>query len=417
MKLLLARLKVFSKHPVAKGFLLVASGSTIANVFAYFYHVVVGRILGPVAYGELAALLALFFILNVPALTIQTVLTKAFSTLKARGEIAKAGYLLRESLKVLTVAGGIGLLAILPFVGAISNYLHISQSVYILWLYIILFLFLLSVAGMSAIGGFQMFLASSILATVGMFLRLIFGIVTAFFGVGWVLIGNIASNILSFIALVFPLKFLIAVKSKKFPLSSVLTKGYSVSAFLTLLSLTSLYSTDVLLVKHYFTPYEAGIYASLSVLGKIIFFATSSIGYVLFPSVAERSEKNVKSRRLGLYSLAAVGGMSLLIELLYVLFPTFITRLLFGASFLGASPYLGLFGAFLVFVAMSNLISTLLLAEGKTKVAIFTVLGALTQIILISFYHPTLRSVILLEIVIAGLLFVSLVTYYMYENR
>ena len=36
------------------------------------------------------------------------------------------------------------------------------------------------------------------------------------------------------------------------------------------LAFTSFFTTDLILVKHFFPPFEAGIYAALSTLGKII---------------------------------------------------------------------------------------------------------------------------------------------------
>ena len=95
--------KLFA-HPLFKNSAIVLAGSMGANVAGWLYHVFVGRILGTQAYGELAALLALFYILNVPSTVIQTVLVKFFSLLKARNEHGQAKRLIRiATVRILLV--------------------------------------------------------------------------------------------------------------------------------------------------------------------------------------------------------------------------------------------------------------------------------------------------------------------------
>src|SRR3972149_5404032 len=45
-------------HPLFAGSSLMVVGSNIGNFFAYFYHLVLGRMLGPEKYSELASILS-----------------------------------------------------------------------------------------------------------------------------------------------------------------------------------------------------------------------------------------------------------------------------------------------------------------------------------------------------------------------
>ncbi len=54
-----------------------------------------------------------------------------------------------------------------------------------------------------------------------------------------------------------------------------------------LISLTSIFNIDVLLVKHFFDSINAGYYAALSLLGKMIFFGSWSVSMVMFSKVSE----------------------------------------------------------------------------------------------------------------------------------
>ena len=83
-------MKKILAHPFIKGSAIMFGGTMVTNVLAYLYHLVVGRILGPVGYGELAALLSIFYILNSPSIVIQNILVKFFSQLKAKQDLGQA---------------------------------------------------------------------------------------------------------------------------------------------------------------------------------------------------------------------------------------------------------------------------------------------------------------------------------------
>jgi len=64
--------------------------------------------------------------------------------------------------------------------------------------------------------------------------------------------------------------------------------SYAVPTFVTVLFLTSFTSTDVILVKHFFNSHDAGFYAGLSLIGKVIFYFTAPIPAVMFPLLVKR---------------------------------------------------------------------------------------------------------------------------------
>ena len=172
-----------------------------------------------------------------------------------------------------------------------------------------------------------------------------------------------------------------------------------------------------MLVKHFFDPHQAGIYSSLSVLGKVIFFASNAVGFVVFPMIAERRELKKKIVGLTIVALSFVGGVSGVLTILYFLFPSFVVRILFGNAFDEAIPYLGFFGIFLSFFSLSSILSNIYLAIGNTKFSLFMVLASVAQILGIFLYHETLLQVILINSVVSGVLFVSLLLYYPYGKR
>lgn len=410
-------LQSLARHSVVRHSLVVFAGSMSVNVMAYLYHLLVGRILGPVRYGELSALLSLFYILNTPTLVLQNVVVKFFSVLKAKGTLSEAKSLFLFFTKWMAVCGIIGFFCMVALQNILASFLHIASSEYFLWLYGVFVFYLLGIINLSILQAYQKFFVMMVFANVGGFLRLVLGVMFSYWGVGWTLLSNVFSNVLGYIALFIPLRFLLTAKTKPHSVSFRQTLGYSVPTFLAIAGCTALYTQDVLWVKHFFSPHEAGLYASLSVLGKIIFFASAALASVAFPLIAERKELKKSSSHIVFFTLGIVAFISFGLTGMYVLFPSFIVHLLFGSAFVGAEVFLGLFGLFISLFSLSNLMVTMLLALGKTNVWILPALAALVQGIGLFVYHQTLFSVIQVNVYVTAVLFLILLIYYRYARQ
>lgn len=406
-------IKNIISHPLMKNSVVVFAGSMGANIAGWLYHLIVGRILGTESYGELAALLSLFYIFNVPSNVLQTVLVKFFSIMKAKEERGQAKLLIRVGTMRILLFEAIGLVIILVIASNIASFLHIESSLNIIWLYLVLATYMISIINGSAIQGFQLFTAFSVLNTAGMFIRLIFGILFAFFGVGWTLIGNVLSNILNYGLTFIPLRKLARLSEKPLTINRKSALGFSVPAFMTTLGVTLLFSQDVLLVKHFFTSHDAGIYASLSILGKVIFFATGTISFVLFPVLSEARASGTSHTHYVRFGLFVIGSMCLALTVLYYLFPNYVI-LAFGPAFSQATPYLGSFALFISFFSLASVMMNILLAIDKMAVWIFTLTASLTQLILINIFHGAIITIININIAISVALFFSLLLYYAY---
>lgn len=406
-----------STHPFIKGSAVMFGGTMIANVLAYFYHLVVGRILGPVGYGELAALLSIFYILNAPSIVLQNILVKFFSQMKATGDLGQAKRMFLRISRFVVILEAVLFVILIPFIGQISQFLHITDRLNIIWLYLMFCGFIISVVNISVLQAFQKFSAMTLLNAMGGAVRLIFGAIGSFFGVGWALFSNVISAFAAYGFTFLPLRFLFRQKETVIRISPVSALLYSVPACIAVVAITALYSQDVVLVKHFFSAEEAGIYSSLSVLGKIIFFASSALGAVAFPMLAERQELGKPVGKIIFASLGTVACISFGITLFYYLFPELVVTLLFGRGFMAASGLLASFGLFISFFTLSYLFTTMYLALGKTKVWIPTGLAAIVQIVVTNGYHTSLSAVIWNNTLITAGLFIVLLVYYPYATR
>jgi len=409
--------KRITSHSLAKDSVIVMAGSMVANIGAYLYHLVMGRLLGPSGYGELSSLLSIFYIFTVPLNVGTIVLVKFISSMKAHGELGQVRTLFVKVTKACLV-GSIVFLPVIIFASPfISSFLHIQSTILFILVYSIFVISLVTVIATSALQGYQKFLWVSMFGAGSIILKLLVSIPAVRFGVYGALCAMVGSSLVMYLLYFLPLRFIFQVKE-----ASALTITpreairYAVPSLFIILGMTSLYSTDVILVRHFFPGYEAGLYASLAVLGKIIFYASSAIAVVIFPVLSERTAKGEKGTKLIFIALAGVTAVSIAITLLYVAFPQFIIRMFFGSSYIQAAPLLGLFGIFLMLYSMGNMLTMIFMALGKVKMWLLPVLCALIQIIGIIIYHTSLTSVILVNAASCLILVLSLLGYYIKQN-
>ena len=409
--------KRITSHSLAKDSVIVMAGSMVANIGAYLYHLVMGRLLGPSGYGELSSLLSIFYIFTVPLNVGTIVLVKFISSMKAHGELGQVRTLFVKVTKACLV-GSIVFLPVIIFASPfISSFLHIQSTILFILVYSIFVISLVTVIATSALQGYQKFLWVSMFGAGSIILKLLVSIPAVRFGVYGALCAMVGSSLVMYLLYFLPLRFIFQVKE-----ASALTITpreairYAVPSLFIILGMTSLYSTDVILVRHFFPGYEAGLYASLAVLGKIIFYASSAIAVVIFPVLSERTAKGEKGTKLIFIALAGVTAVSIAITLLYVAFPQFIIRMFFGSSYIQAAPLLGLFGIFLMLYSMGNMFTMIFMALGKVKMWFIPVLCAFVQILGIIIYHSSLTSVILVNAASCLILVLSLLGYYIKQN-
>ena len=203
------------------------------------------------------------------------------------------------------------------------------------------------------IQGYQKFLWYSIFTAGAILIKVVLSIPFVRWGVLGVLAAATIASIIVYLLYFFPLRFILTAKSKPINLTKREAFVFAVPTLLTLLGLTSIYSTDIILVRHFFPASQAGLYAALAILGKIIFYASSAVSLVLFPVVSERVAKGIASKKLIGSAITAVAIASFALAVLYFIFPDFIIGMLFGNAYKGASTLLGMFGTFIAYFQLA----------------------------------------------------------------
>ena len=218
-----------------------------------------------------------------------------------------------------------------------------------------------------------------------------------------------------------PIATAVAVILSFFPLKLKKSKGnlklnrkeiykFTFMSFIALFLVNAIYNLDIFLVKHFFSAEQAGYYAAISLLGKIVFFGATAIGLVMFPKV---SEMHIKDKKAAKSIFKKALGFTLLISAavvaVYFLIPTFLVSLLFGSQYLAIIPLIGFFGVFMAMLSLSYICVLMKLATGKRRFIFNLLIAVIAEIILICIFHESLEQIILNLIAVNSLLLISLI--------
>ena len=368
-------------------------GTSVMSAFAFFFHFYMGRVLGPEGYGVLGVLLALVGFITIPLQTLQVSIAKFSAALNIKGKKEELAYLYDASLKKLNKLFLLLFFVSLGFNFFLSSFLGVDY-----WLLFVVSLMLLLVPILSVSRGFlqglQMFKGLAISLSLE-------GISKFFLGVFIVLIGFDVGGAITAVAMSFlfvsiynyvKLKNYVFGKIKKFETEKLYTYVWPV--LLTLILLVSFYSIDLVLVKHFFNNVEAGYYAVINLMGKIVLFVSFSIIDVMFPKAVELRE-NGKSHN-GVLLKSFILMLIMLVPLIggYFLFGEFLVGVLFGESYSTVGSLIGFYGLFMGGVALSKLFCMYLLSFRKFVFIYFLVIANIFEILLIFLRHESLAQVV-----------------------
>lgn len=402
-------------NPVISGGLVMVVGSNFFNFTQFVYHFLAGRLLGKVGYGDFAAMISILGIFGIIQLSLGITIIRFVASEKNKAEVVNFVRWINWWSIWAGITVTIIIILLAPF---LNSFLNISQksAVYINALVVGVSIILVNqrsvLQGLLKFGSYVV----SLFAEAVIKMTLLVVLVLAGWAVAGAIVGLLAGLVFSLASTRFSLSEYIAGKRDKRPDLVPLFK-YSIPVFVQGLALTSMYSVDLLLVKHFFSASEAGTYASLAVLGRVALFATTPITQTMFPLVAQRFSQGKPYYSLFYPSLFLVLAMSLFVVVVYKFFPSLPLGVLFGREYLNGSPLLWWFGVFMSLLGISLLFVQFYLSVGKTKVVWLFVLAALMQIVLIVLFHSSLLTVIQVSIFSAALLTLSLIVYFPWHNR
>jgi len=369
--------------------------TSLVGVANYLFNLLMGRMLSPSSFGIVVSLNAIFLILTVCMGIIRLVMSQYASRFQALGQQRKIGALFLSSLRQALIYGGLATLIFALGSRQIASFLQIPS----LGTVIMLPLSLLPVLGLAittgVMQGLQRFGAWGATQILMGCSRLALGVLLVLWGLD--AMGAMASVPLSnglacLVGLLFLAPILLGEKKEYHPDRRDIYH-YSFHVTLGLASFALLTNIDVLLVKHFFSPVEAGYYSVASIMGKVIYFFPAAVAMVMFPKASRRHALNQESSHLLRLSLLVAALPCGLLTVAYFLFPSPIVSTLFGSQYLAVAPVLGMLGVAMSVYALLNIWLNYHLSIRQVSFVYLLLFGVVFQGILIVLFHSSLLQV------------------------
>lgn len=388
----------------------------IVNGGNYLYNLILGRILGPEQFADAAVLITFLLVLSFVAMTFQLVTAK-FSVVFENESFQN---FISKIYKYATAVGVILGLLIVVFSKQLQQVFNTSSSIMFIIFGVGVPLYFLMSVNRGVFQGKQEFKLLSITYQAEMLSRLIITL-------GLIFLFNIQSSVVIAIGILISLGFgLVPFKYDNLRVRTrvliEVTKAKQVRNFFVITAFYELTqiiinNSDILIVKHYFEPYEAGLYASLALIGRIVYFIAWMFVMLLLPIVVQLKKEGKKTAPILFKYVGYIAVIALIIVFGCSIFPETAITLLFGDSYLAMAPLLWQYALATGLFAISNIFAYYYLSLDRyIPVVISGVFGVL-QMSLVIFFHNSLEQVVHMQIVAMFLLLVLQVLFFILDTR
>lgn len=360
--------------------------------------------------------MAALYLLNLPALAVQTVSARFTSVAAGRGQLGNIPGLI---VQVSGIGFGVGLAiaaTLLVFRGPLASYLQISDQRVVGFLALASLVALLVAATRGALQGLTRFVALSINVVIDMVVRVASVAALVFVGLGALggVIALVLGPTISYAQSLFLFRGLRAASSGE--RASIGQVGrYAVMVTLAAIGTTYLYNSDVILSKHYLTAEAAGIYAAASVLGRVVYFLGVTVAQVMFPEVATLHAKNEPHYHVVDMSLGLMVAIALGLAVVYAVVPGLVI-LPFGAAFNPVRPYLWPFAIALGLLSIINILINYFLSIGSRRFIAPLAGACLLETALIISFHGSTGQILGMVVIAMATLCAALGATYAYER-
>jgi O-antigen/teichoic acid export membrane protein len=311
---------------IVSGSMTLLVGSGLVSVVNLIYNIVIARALGATGFGHAVSVYTLLMLLSAVTLSFQFVCSKFVA--KSNSLPAKAAVytlLHRRSLQVGALVGAtLGLAS-----PAISRYFNLPDPGLIILLAVGTTFYIPLGVRRGLLQGMYDFrrLSINFILEVGVKLGVTIACLALGFGVRGVIAAVSASVVAAY--LFAPPNRELRVGPQPAPAVSFLE---GVQAIVFFVGQVVINNVDILLVKHFYPPAEAGLYAAIAVVGRVVYMASWSVVSSMFPLSAgvETPEPYRRSVLTPLLLVLFIAGLSLVG--LWLL-PNIVWRGLFGAGF------------------------------------------------------------------------------------
>ena len=390
---------------ISSASVVLLSGSGLATAINFAYNIAVARFLGPNGFGHATAVYTLLTLISAITLSFQIIAAKIVAQQKTL-EGKTAAY--RGFHAGAWVCANFFAFLLLIFQRQITDYLNLPSAVLIVYLAIgvLFYIPLGSRRGyLQGTYGFRSLATSLVLEGAvrlgGSLLMIFLG-----FGVKGVIAANSAAVAVAYFA-IMPKRTVRVLNPLRFGHAFRET----IQAVVFFSGQVLINNCDIVLVKHFFLPTAAGLYAAVAMVGRVIYSFSQAVVNSMFPLVAGSREEERKDLTVIAHSLSLVFGIGSLLAIALRLTPPWVWAMFLGAKFETSGPYslsylLALYAITTVVYSLSAVIITYEMSYKIANTSWIQLAFSGVVIAGICLFHSSLREVILVQLVLMAVLLV-----------
>lgn len=391
----------------SRNIIIVFAGTSLVNFFNLLYQLLIAHRLTLSEFSSFNSLLSIFMLISAPLGTIQMSVAKYSADFKARNLDAKIKALLSGLLKKASIMAVFTVLIFSVTYGYIMDMLKIQSilSGYILALLVasswLLPVFLGGIQGLELFGWQSV---TSVL-TGALKLALSFIFILLGYNISGALGALLATNVVCLFIFYFPLKRYISLRPVQEAVNYKEVSGYLFPVAISNMCFIALVSFDMVLVRHFFLPFDSGIYSLAQMVGKIFLFLPGAVSMVMFPRASGLKAKNMDTSATLTRSLVYVLCLCVFAVFIYNLFPSFVLTVLTGKAYPESITLGRLFSISMTFFTLLFILISYFLSIKDLRFIKYLVLFTLLQVAGVNLFHRSLIQVQLVLCINAVVLF------------
>jgi O-antigen/teichoic acid export membrane protein len=388
----------------------------IVNAGNYAFNMIMGRLLGPAAFAEVALLTTLVLVISFIGMTFQLSAAKFGGELGATTQGSLQRFLFNRAV-LLGILTGMVLFVATPW---LKTTFQTESSVLFYCLAAgIPFYFVMSV-NRGNYQGIQQYHTLSISYQAEMWSKLLLSFVLLVILPHSPITAVSLAILASFLFGLMPIESNFKEWFRGIQLPVALGKQIRRFALITLfyeLTQIVINNGDVLLVKHLFADLQAGWYASISLIGRVVYFATWMFVMLLLPAVIARKKAGQDTRPILFKNLLYISLMTSGIVLGCFLFPELIVKLMFGEAYMEIAPLLWKYALATAFFALANIFSYYYLSLDNYFPVLLAGIFGILQLLWIGWGSDGLVGVIDKKILSMGVLLCFQLGYFLLKKK
>lgn len=387
--------RAFESRAIVSASVLVFGATLVLSIGGFLFHAIASRRLGVDDYGSLYALISLYTIVGLPVSVFAPVVTKYSAEFGALHDDAHLRGLIGFIMRVFVIVGAFYIIACFALAIPLAEFFHLAS-----WQ--------IPIVGVMAAAG----ILSTTMRSIGQGIHEYTAYAWSIMGEGVVKVAALALFVIvglttfrasaAFLCGIVAGAALIAMplinRYRRIVPAAVhldWKRIFATTAGATALTLTmaAMGFADVLIVKHYFPPNQAGLYAVASLCGKILLYFVGFIPAILIPQATHRHARGEQTRKIlwaavaFIFIVAAVGVISFKIGGVFVL------HVLSGNAFDAALPLLPTYAVAMGALAMTNSLGSYGISTHRLGFVAPLLLATVGTLLAIAFVHPTLAAV------------------------